>query len=49
MPSVAVLPFQNLSADPEQDYFTDGMVDEIITTLSRSRNLLVASRGSTFT
>lgn len=49
MPSVAVLPFQNQSADPEQDYFTDGMVDEIITTLSRSRNLLVVSRNSTFT
>jgi TolB-like protein/class 3 adenylate cyclase len=48
-PSVAVLPFQNLSADPEQDYFTDGMVDEIIMTLSRNRNLLVISRNSTFT
>ena len=48
-PSVAVLPFQNLSADPEQDYFTDGMVDEIITTLSHARNLLVISRNSTFT
>lgn len=48
-PAIAVLPFQNLSADPEQDYFTDGMVDEIITALSRSRNLQVISRNSTFT
>jgi TolB-like protein/class 3 adenylate cyclase len=49
IPSVAVLPFQNLSADPEQDFFTDGMVDEIITTLSRTHSLLVISRTSTFT
>ena len=49
MPSVAVLPFQNLSADPEQDYFADGMVDDIITALSRYRNLLVIARNSTFT
>jgi adenylate cyclase len=49
LPSVAVLPFQNLSADPEQDFFTDGMVDEIITVLSRTRMLLVISRNSTFT
>jgi adenylate cyclase len=49
MPSVAVLPFQNWSADPEQDFFTDGMVDEIITVLSRTRILLVISRNSTFT
>ena len=36
-PSIAVLPFQNLSGDPEQEYFTDGMVEEIITALSRMR------------
>src|SRR5205823_7756899 len=36
-PSIAVLPFTNLSGDPEQDYFADGMVDEIITVLSRLR------------
>jgi TolB-like protein/class 3 adenylate cyclase len=47
--SVAVLPFQNLSAEPEQDFFTDGMVDEIITVLSRYRPLLVIARSSTFT
>ena len=34
-PSIAVLPFQNMSGDPEQEYFADGMVDEIITALSR--------------
>jgi TolB-like protein len=50
IPSVAVLPFQNLSADPEQDFFTDGMVDEIITVLSRhTHSLRAISRNSTFT
>jgi adenylate cyclase len=48
-PSIAVLPFQNMSGDPEQDYFADGMVEEIITALSRLRRLFVISRNSTFT
>jgi len=48
-PSVAVLPFTNLSSDPEQDYFTDGMVEEIITALSRFHWLFVIARTSTFT
>jgi len=48
-PSIAVLPFQNLSADPEQEYFADGMVEEIITALSRLRWLFVIARNSSFT
>src|SRR3984957_13513299 len=48
-PSIAVLPFQNLSDDPEQEYFTDGMVEDIITGLSRSKLLFVISRNSSFT
>jgi TolB-like protein/class 3 adenylate cyclase len=48
-PSIAVLPFQNMSGDPEQQYFVDGMVEEIITALSRSRWLFVIARNSTFT
>ncbi|MGC2414180.1 MAG: hypothetical protein WA459_15960 [Stellaceae bacterium] len=40
-PSIAVLPFQNMSGDPEQEYFTDGMVEEIITALARIRSLFV--------
>jgi adenylate cyclase len=48
-PSIAVLPFQNMSDDPEQEYFADGMVEEIITTLSRIRWLFVIARNSTFT
>ena len=48
-PSIAVLPFQNLSSDPEQEYFTDGMVEEIITALSRIRRLFVIARNSSFT
>jgi adenylate cyclase len=48
-PSIAVLPFQNLSGDPEQDYFADGMVDEIITALSRFQELFVIARNSSFT
>jgi adenylate cyclase len=48
-PSIAVLPFQNLSGDPEQDYFADGMVEDIITGLSRIRWLFVIARNTTFT
>jgi adenylate cyclase len=48
-PSVAVLPFQNMSGDPEQDYFVDGMVEDIITGLSRIKWLFVIARNSTFT
>jgi adenylate cyclase len=48
-PSIAVLPFENLCADPEQEYFADGMVEEIITALSRIRSFFVIARNSTFT
>ncbi len=48
-PSIAVLPFQNMSGDAEQEYFVDGMVDEIITALSRIRWLFVVARNSSFT
>src|SRR5262249_12079531 len=48
-PSIAVLPFDNLSGDPEQGYFADGMVEEIITALSRIRWLFVIARNSSFT
>jgi len=48
-PSIAVLPFQNMSGDPEQDYFADGMVEDIITALSRFQNLFVIARNSSFT
>jgi TolB-like protein/class 3 adenylate cyclase len=48
-PSIAVLPFQNMSGNPEQDYFADGMVDDIITGLSRIKWLFVIARNSTFT
>jgi TolB-like protein/class 3 adenylate cyclase len=48
-PSIAVLPFQNMSGDPEQEYFADGMVEEIITVLSRIRWLFVIARNSSFT
>jgi adenylate cyclase len=48
-PSVAVLPFQNMSGDPEQEYFADGMVEEIITALSRFKSLFVIARNSSFT
>ena len=47
-PSIAVLPFQNMSGDPEQEYFTDGMVEEIITGLSRMHWLFVIARNSSF-
>ncbi|RAZ82395.1 adenylate/guanylate cyclase domain-containing protein [Mesorhizobium hawassense] len=48
-PSIAVLPFDNMSGDPEQGYFADGMVEEIITALSRTRWLFVIARNSSFT
>jgi len=48
-PSIAVLPFDNMSSDPEQEYFSDGMAEEIITLLSKSPQLLVIARNSTFT
>jgi TolB-like protein/class 3 adenylate cyclase len=46
-PSIAVMPFQNMSGDPEQEYFADGMVEEIITALSRIRQIFVIARNST--
>jgi TolB-like protein len=48
-PSIAVLPFANIGGDPEQEYFADGMVEEIITALSRIRWLFVIARNSSFT
>ena len=48
-PSLSVLPFQNMSGDPEQEYFADGMVEEITTALSRIRWLFVTARNSSFT
>jgi TolB-like protein len=48
-PSIAVLPFQNLSEDPDHEYFADGMVEDIVTGLSRSKLLFVISRNSSFT
>jgi pentatricopeptide repeat protein len=48
-PSIAVLPFQNMSGDPEHDYFADGMVEEITTALARIRWLVVIARNSSFT
>ena len=47
-PSIAVLPFQNMSGDPEQEYFADGMVEDIITALSRFKSLFVIARNSSF-
>src|SRR5438132_8274384 len=47
-PSIAVMPFANMSGDPEQEYFADGMVEEIITALSRIRWLFVIARNSSF-
>ena len=46
-PSLAVLPFDNLSGDPDQEYFADGLTEEIISRLTRFRNLLVIARNST--
>jgi TolB-like protein len=48
-PSIAILPFQNMSGDPEQEYFADGMVDDITTAVSRMRWLFVIARSSSFT
>jgi TolB-like protein/class 3 adenylate cyclase len=48
-PSIAVLPFQNMSGEPEQEYFADGIVEDIITALSRFRSLFVIARNSSFT
>jgi adenylate cyclase len=48
-PSIAVLPFENMSGDPEQQYFADGMVEDITTALSRIRWLFVIARNSSFT
>jgi adenylate cyclase len=48
-PSIAVLPFENMSGDPEQEYFVDGLVEEIITALSRFKLLFVIARNSSFT
>jgi TolB-like protein len=47
-PTIAVLPFTNMSGDPEQEYFSDGITEDIITELSRFRNLLVIARNSSF-
>jgi adenylate cyclase len=47
-PSIAVLPFQNMSGDPEQEYFADGIVEDIITALSRVRSFFVIARNSSF-
>ena len=49
LPSLAVLPFQNLSGDPEQDYFADGVVEDIITALARFKSFAVIARNSSFT
>jgi len=48
-PSIAVLPFENMCDDPKQEYFADGMVEEIITALSRFKWLFVIARNSSFT
>jgi adenylate cyclase len=47
-PSIAVLPFQNMTGDPEQEYFSDGITEDIITELSRFRSLFVVARNSSF-
>ena len=47
--SIAVLPFANMSGDPEQEYFADGLVEDIITALSRVKSFFVIARNSSFT
>src|SRR5262249_60099824 len=47
-PSIAVLPFTNMSGDPEQEYFADGMVEDLVTALSRFKELFVIARNSSF-
>src|SRR6185503_4717466 len=47
-PSIAVLPFQNMSDDPQQEYFADGIVEDVITALSRFKSLFVIARNSSF-
>ena len=47
-PSIAVLPFSNMSGDPEQEYFSDGIAEDIITLISKSRSVLVIARNSSF-
>ena len=48
-PSIAVLPFTNMSGDPDQDYFADGITEELITALSRVKWFFVIARNSSFT
>jgi adenylate cyclase len=48
-PSITILPFTNMAGDPEQEYFTDGITEDIITELSRFHELFVIARNSTFT
>jgi TolB-like protein/class 3 adenylate cyclase len=48
-PSIAVLPFENMSGDPDQEYFSDGITENIITALSKVHNMFVIARNSTFT
>src|SRR5262249_433626 len=47
-PSIAVLPFQNVSGDPEQEYFADGIAEDVLTTLSKVQELMVIARNSSF-
>src|SRR6185437_2707424 len=47
-PSIAVLPFQNMSGDPEQEYFADGVAEDVLTTLSKIEHLMVIARHSSF-
>ena len=47
-PSIAVLPFENMSGDPEQEYFADGIAEDVLTTLSKIQELFVIARNSSF-